>query len=452
MLGHDRAEPAAPFLTLAAAMAVLLLERSGIAYRIPGALSIGALVLAGLVQIWFFSAVSKDTLTTFVAVPVILSLFFSAIAAIRHSNSEAKDAEAEIAVRLAAWIAIFGLYLALVDSKSGREGWPLFIAMAVQTLVITSSVIRTDWTIGLPALVGATALHQLIWQIAWMKPEQESIAFAFTTLFDLFFLLLPMVVPFARWRTALLPWLTSALSGPVFFLPFYNVFKEAFGESVIGLLPVVLAGFSVAGLRVAAAKFEKAPGDEVASRLRLRYLALFSAVALWFIAVAIPLQLDRQWITLGWALEAMALCWLFGRLPHRGLPLFAGLLYFLVGVRLLINPEVLKYHERGLPLFNWILYTYGIAVLCCLVGQRLLRQASADGFIKSLADATALEGLLLGFWLVNLEILDYFSTGPYIAISDQSGYSVKLALSAGWGLYAIVLLIAGVVKDLKPLR
>jgi len=192
--------------------------------------------------------------------------------------------------------------------------------------------------------------------------------------------------------------------------------------------------------------------DTLSARLRLRYLALFSAVALWFVAVAIPLQLDRQWITLGWAIEAMALCWLFGRLPHRGLPTFAGILYALVGVRLLFNPEILSYEERGLAFFNWILYTYGIATACGLIGQALLRRASSDAYIRRLADAFALNALLLGFWLVNLEILDYFSTGPFITLTGHRGYSVKLALSAGWGLYAIVLLVAGVAKDLKPLR
>jgi len=118
----------------------------------------------------------------------------------------------------------------------------------------------------------------------------------------------------------------------------------------------------------------------------------------------------------------------------------------------LLNPEILHYQERGLPLFNWILYTYGVATACCLLGQGFLRRFSTDRFLGRLADLIALDGLLLGFWLVNLEILDYFSAGPYIAISDQSGYSVKLALSAGWGLYAVVLLVSGVIKDLKPLR
>lgn len=450
MIGHDRGAPAGAFLALAAALALLLLERAGHEGRLKGALSLGATGLAMLIQIWFLSSANSSTLLGYLAVPLLLSLLLSFFAG--RAMSEDKDVEGEIAVRVSCWISIFGLFLTLAESRLATDGWPLFMAMAAQILVITGSVLRSEWTIGLPALLGASALHLMIWQLAYLTPSKYTTAFGFTTLFYFFFLLLPMIVPFARWREALLPWATSALAGPAFFLPFYYVYKEAFGESAIGLLPVGLAGVSVFALRMVSTRFVAAPGDDLGARLRLRYLALFTAVALGFIAVAIPLQLDRQWITLGWALEAMALCWLFGRLPHRGLPVFAGILYALVGARLLFNPEILEYQERGMPLFNWILYTYGIATLCCLVGQSLLRRASDNGFIKTLSNAIALDGILLGFWLVNLEILDYFSTGPYIAISDGGGYSVKLALSAGWGLYAIVLLVTGVVKDLKPLR
>lgn len=76
--------------------------------------------------------------------------------------------------------------------------------------------------------------------------------------------------------------------------------------------------------------------------------------------MAIRIQFDRQWVTLGWALEALALSWLFGRLRHPALAVFTGILYALVGAR----------------------------------------------------GAISLIGLLLGFWFVNLEILDFFSVGP----------------------------------------
>ncbi len=450
LVGHHRGAPAAPFVLIATALAVSLVERAGHEGRLRGALAVGAMSLAVLVQLWFLSAVTAVTVVGYLALPFLLSALLSAFA-IRDTGERA-DAEAEVAVRLSSWISLFGLYLALAQSEIASGGGVLFLFFAAHVLVITGSVLRSGWTIGLPAMMGASALYLLIWQAAYMKPSQHGMAFLFTAGFYAYFLALPMLVPFARWREAWLPWLTSALSGPAFFLPFYFVYHDSFGTASIGLLPLGLAAVSGLALRVVSARFTESAGDALSARLRLRYLALFSAVALWFIAVAIPLQLDRQWITLGWAIEGMALCWLFGRLPHRGLPIFASILFALVGIRLLLNPEVLSYQERGVPFFNWILYTYGVATACCLIGQSLLRRASDDAVVRRLADGIAFNGLLLGFWLVNLEILDYFSVGPTIALSGHRGYAVKLALSAGWGLYAIILLVVGVAKDLKPLR
>ena len=58
---------------------------------------------------------------------------------------------------------------------------------------------------------------------------------------------------------------------------------------------------------------------EPAGQRDLGRLALVAGAALAFVTVAIPLQLEQQWITIGWALEGAALAWLYRRIPHRGL-------------------------------------------------------------------------------------------------------------------------------------
>ena len=71
-------------------------------------------------------------------------------------------------------------------------------------------------------------------------------------------------------------------------------------------------------------------------------LAWFGAATLFFVTLIFPIQFERQWITLGWALEGAAVLWLFQRVPHPGLRL-AGRLGLLarvpvVRLRAVCNP------------------------------------------------------------------------------------------------------------------
>ena len=102
-------------------------------------------------------------------------------------------------------------------------------------------------------------------------------------------------------------------------------------------------------------------------------LALFGGSALFFITLIFPIQYERQWLTIAWALEGAALCWLFHRVPHPGLRLTGVALLAIAFVRLGLNPAVLSYHARSThPILNWYLYTYGLVTLSLFAGARLL--------------------------------------------------------------------------------
>jgi uncharacterized membrane protein len=253
---------------------------------------------------------------------------------------------------------------------------------------------------------------------------------------------------------------------------FRSAWVQAWGTGTIGLLAVLLGAVSVASLAGIGRVFRADPSDPEESARRLNYLALFATVALGFAAAAIAMQLDRQWITIGWALEAAAVFWVFGLVPHPGLK-YLGLLFFAaVGARLLANPEVLRYEPRGAPIVNWLLYTYGVPVLCTFVGAWFLRRAEARragaGDYDWLAgDRTAIAGIvgglgiLLLFWLINLEIADYFSTGRYVELDvllgvEQVDRTLRLqrdmTRSIAWGLYALALLSVGMWREMKALR
>lgn len=175
-----------------------------------------------------------------------------------------------------------------------------------------------------------------------------------------------------------------------------------------------------------------------------------------FVTVAIPMQLEKQWITLGWALLGAALAWLHRRVPHPGLVVWTFALEAAAFVRLALNPAVLAYHPRqGPPILNWFLYAYLVAALAMFAAAWWLREERIDWAPLPLAPSLATGGTVLLFLLLNIEIADFFSTGETLTfgfLGGSAGLPEDLAYTIGWALFAIALLVAGLVGRLKAVR
>ena len=177
-------------------------------------------------------------------------------------------------------------------------------------------------------------------------------------------------------------------------------------------------------------------------------------MALFFITLIFPVQFDRQWITIGWALEGAALLWLFHRVPHPGLRLTGVGLLIAAFVRLAFNPAVLEYHQRSAtPIFNWYLYTYGIATICLFAGTKLLAPPR-NLVLKSNAPAIlGTLGTVLAFLLMNIEIADYFSApGSTLAFQFGGDLGREMTYTIAWALFALVMIVVGIVKKLPAAR
>jgi uncharacterized membrane protein len=456
--------PPWPFVLLLAALTGLLLERTG-RERLHRVMPIGAIALAVLVQVWFHHGTAEAELWRNLGVPVLFTLALSFVAA-RRARAPVDADEDETGVVGATLVAGLGLLAYLAAPHPAGDAPPLFAALAVFDVLLVVSARRRDWTGLVPAALLLSALGIEVWQETSFHAADLAVTLPIYAGFYLAFLALPFALTATvapAWKDRPPPWISSALAGPAFFQPLYRAVSLGWGKAYIGALPLLLAAVSVAAVAGVAQRFAAAPEETPEARRRLGYLALFSAVALGFIALAVPLQLHRQWITVAWALEAAAVWWLFGKLPHPGLKYFGLLLYGCVGVRLLANPEVLRYEERGLPILNWLFYTYGVPALCCLAGAAWLKRAEAarrnapehDLFAADrthLAPAAAGLGLLLIFALINLEIIDFFSTSRFVELSLERQLARDLAMSLAWGLYAMALLVVGLWRRMRALR
>ena len=301
----------------------------------------------------------------------------------------------------------------------------------------------------LPAVALVCVLGlEYAWHFEHFDPTHATLPLMWYLGFYALFTIFPFVFH-QRFAGKTVPWTAAALAGPLHFYLIYQLVRAAYPSGVPGLVPLAFALPALLGLFVLLSR------TPLTSPARNAQLALFGGAALFFITLIFPIQFDRQWITVGWALEGAALCWLFRRVPHPG-PRLAGVsLLVVVFVRLALNPAVFSYHPRAaFPIFNWYLYTYGIATICLFVAARLLAPPRNRMLGHNVRPLLYTLGTVLAFFTVNIEIADYFSTPGVAALTFQfsGNFARDMSYSIAWALFALLLLIVGIRKRTAATR
>lgn len=193
---------------------------------------------------------------------------------------------------------------------------------------------------------------------------------------------------------------------------------EAFHWGAVAL--VLAAVFIAAAVPVAARRRQ----DPEAARP----LAALAVGATTLVSLAVPMELERQWLTVAWGAEVLALVWLAERLEVAVLRKVAWVMLAFVGVRLLLNPEVLHYPIGRLPVLNWFLYGYGIPIAAFAAAAPLAARQGDDKLSQALQGVT----LALAVALVTLDVRHYFHRSH---LDAGTFYMVE------WGTYVIAWLL-----------
>jgi uncharacterized membrane protein len=417
---------------------------------------------AGLALGFSMFLVSHREYPAFPPAGLFLSLAALACAALQVVSLRRTDVEgrrtADIAAATAPMILLFAHVP--VAEHPAMAVW-LFLAstlvLALLTILAATRLAAGKLYFGTMFLLG---FCHLVWTFEstsfWGNREIAATAMGLEMLAVVLFTFWPFL---AGLRFVSRPWTiyTAALAAPAWFLSLRSLYEALFGTGTIGVLPVVLGALSLGAVLRARRLGEV--GQPV-----MRALVWFSAVALSFIALAIPLQLEKEWITIGWAVQGLAILALWKRLDHPGLKYFGLALLAAVSVRLVLNGEVLQYHVRsGLPIVNWLMYTYLVPAAALLGGAYLLRKLEIprrrvwEELVyqhgkPAGAIVCSLVAILVVFVWINLTIFDFYSAGPQVEVSFERMAARDLTLSLAWAVYALLLLGIGFQRDTGGLR
>jgi len=364
--------------------------------------------------------------------------------------AEGKARDAETFANVGALSATLPFMLLGLVSVRLRLADPtaLFAVAALLTVLMLGLVRMFKVDVFAAAALISVLVVEHVWHGLQFSPANANGAIAWYAGFALLFLAFPFLFQ-RRLEQRTLPWAVAALSLPLhFFLIYRGIIYVNPDLAYKGLIPAVLALPCLAGLTRLVLTLPK----DLPTRNTL--FALFGGVSLFFITFIFPIQYERHWLTIGWALEGAALVWLFRRVPHPGLRLIGVALLVTSFVRLALNPWVItEYGRTGTPIWNWYLYTYGIVAVCAFVAARLLKPPRNIVCDFNVLPVLYSLGTVLLFLLLNIEIADYFSgPGNRLVFNFSASLAQDMTYSLAWGLFAFALLAVGFKINHAPTR
>jgi uncharacterized membrane protein len=184
---------------------------------------------------------------------------------------------------------------------------------------------------------------------------------------------------------------------------------------------------------------------------------LFAGLGLTFVALAIPIRLEGQWVAIGWAVEGTVLVWT-GFLARWRFLRGAGITLFGVAVFHLLTSSL----DAHTFLLNARFATFA-AIIACLalaIFWWTRHRDQVEGNERTAFGALAVAVNVLAVWALSLEVNQYFE--PALAtdfvepgaatLRRTADLSRQVTLSLLWTIYATILVVTGVRQGLAAVR
>jgi uncharacterized membrane protein len=199
-------------------------------------------------------------------------------------------------------------------------------------------------------------------------------ATAFFMLFSTMVFLYPLVT---RTRSTLLEPIGLLVNAGIYFAVSYRLISQKYDYHWVAFVALGLAAFYVVHVWYC-----------LVARVQDRELLFsFIGLAAFFLAVTIPLALSPEWITVSWAVQALVMLWIAGKLNSEFLRHAAYLLYLIVLGRLCLidlpreySMTTLRAESKRLPEYMSLMLqrivAFGTPIACLAGAFRLLKSPS----------------------------------------------------------------------------
>ncbi|HZP08589.1 DUF2339 domain-containing protein [Methyloceanibacter sp.] len=234
-------------------------------------------------------------------------------------------------------------------------------------------------------------------------------------------------------------WAGSAVFAPIAILIALYYRIAGFDRSI----PFAGAAVVLAGIFALATELIAKREGEGEGRLASGIFATGSIASL---ALALSLALEKGWLTVALALMVPGIAWVAEKRPLPASRWLAAAMTMAVLGRIIWDPEIVGGAIGAQPVFNWLLYGYGIPAAAFWLGGYMLRR-QADDVPTRLVESAA---ILFTVLLVVMEVRHYVTGGdPYTwgnALAETA-LDVSLLLAVLIGLERVRLKSGSVIHD-----
>jgi uncharacterized membrane protein len=244
-----------------------------------------------------------------------------------------------------------------------------------------------------------------------------------------------------RSRSAIIPviWSAAATFTPLALLVALYARIAHLDRSIpFAILALLLAAAFAAATEILARR-EARPGVMVST-------ALFATATLAALALALTFALEKGWLTIAIALMSLGTAWISTQRPVPFLRWLAAILAAIVVLRIGYEPRIVGNEVGTTPIFNWLLWGYGIPAASFWVGSHFLRGRADDAPLRIVESAAILFTVLLAF----MEIRHAINGGDVYrdaASLTEVALQVCVALAMAIGLERLRLRSRSIVHD-----